>query len=288
MFPDEARKRQERLADEIYQLSKQPLDFFKEEHLLVIKKLQMIYKDQFKHSYSDFFPILLIIFDKSTEYSVDYLTNNLEIIRNSLEIDYSEGKNQYGDIYNSFTKLCDHLNLQISMLSNLTKTEERSNDTIKAMNEIKKTLEQSTANLKKANKKANSLQTELIAVLSIFAAIVITFSGGITFLGSVMASIKDVTYFESVILAAIICGAVIFNTIFLMMYMVSKITERNIFSKCISEECPCFNDNTTCNCSGLKKIRIRLPYVFYFNLAIIIAIIIDIIVWYLDIIEIII
>lgn len=282
MFPDETRKRQERLNNEIFKLAERMLDFQGEEHIAVIGKLQLIYKDQFKHSYSDFFPVLSKIYDKSTKYYVEFLSANLETIRNCLEVDYSDGKHQYGDIYNPFTKLCDHLNLQIGMLNTLSETESRSNDAVKMMKKVNEKLEQSTVDLKKANKKANSLQTELITVLSIFAAIVVTFSGGFTFLGSVMTSIKDVTYFESVALAAMICGAVIFNTIFLMMYMVSKITERNIYAKCLSEECSC--DSNNIKCSDIRKIRKRLPYVFYFNLAMIIGIIIDIIIWYLDII----
>lgn len=289
MFPDETRKRQERLSKQLYFLAEKVLDAEKNEQFEIIGRLQMIYKDGFKHSYSDLFPVILDIFKENNQYNIEYLSYNLEQVRSALEVDYSNGTKQFDDIYVQFTKLCDHLNLQISELSVFTERENRANDVnekISAMNEeleqTTKVLKQTANDLEKANKKADSLQTELIAVLSIFAAIVITFSGGITFLGSVMTSIKDVAYFESVVLAAIICGMVIFNTIFFMMYMVAKITERSIFAKCLTKDCSCEVNDKECQCSDTRKIRKRMPYVFYFNLAAIIGIIVDMVIWFLD------
>lgn len=283
MFPDETRKRQERLSEQISLLAERILDTQNEEHLETIGRLQKIYADGFKHYYSDFFPVVLEMFKEDNQYNIDYLSSNLEAIRSELELDYSNGTDQFKDIYSQFTKLCDHLNLQISELSVFSKIEARTKDTKVSMDTMTSKLKSATTELEKANKKANSLQTELIAVLSIFAAIVITFSGGITFLGSVMASIKDVAYFESVILAAIVCGMILFNTIFLMMYMVSKITERNIYAKCLTEDCSCEGGERIYKCNGIRRIRKRLPYIFYFNLFAIIGIIVDMIIWFLDI-----
>ncbi|MDE5885018.1 MAG: hypothetical protein K2H29_08115, partial [Oscillospiraceae bacterium] len=44
--------------------------------------------------------------------------------------------------------------------------------------------------LEESNKKADTLQTDFIAMLSIFAAIVIAFSGGLSLLGSSISSIN--------------------------------------------------------------------------------------------------
>lgn len=283
MFPDETRRRQERLSEVIYSLSHEILNTEKDEQIEVIKKLEMIYQDGFKHSYSDLFPVILDIFDETNQYNVEFLTNNLELIRTDLEIDYSNGKHEYDDIYKQFTKLCDHLNLQISELSVFSEIQNRTDDGKAMIDAANRKIEHATAELTAANKKADSLQTELIAVLSIFAAIVITFSGGFTFLGSVMTSIKDVKYIEGVVLATLVCGIVIFNTIFLLMYLVSKITERNIFARCEHEQCPCKSDGDKCKCSSLKKIRKRLPYVFYYNLISLAGIVIDMAIWYMDI-----
>lgn len=279
MFPKETRDRQERLSAYIYELATKVLDKEKNEHLKIIQKMQVLYQDGFKHSYSDFFPIISQILESDTEYSRDYLTNNLEIIRETLELDYSNGENQFKDIYSQFTKLCDHLNLQISEMTYFSKTESKVNDASIQMQKTKEDLEKAASALEESNAHAKSLQTELIAVLSIFAAIVTTFSGGFTFLGSVMTSIGSAKQYEMVVLTAVICGMVIFNTIFLMMFFVAKITERNIYANCKKRDCA----NCTSKCNGIKKIKKRLPYVFYFNVLGVIGIICDMVIWLLDI-----
>ena len=93
-----------------------------------------------------------------------------------------------------------------------------------------------------------------------------------------MTSINNAKHYEVVVLVAIICGMVIFNTIFLLMYLVGKITNRNIYAKCTTEDCSCEK-----KCRGIEKIIKRLPYVYWFNLVAILGIIIYVIVWYCDI-----
>jgi len=77
MFPDETRKRQERLSDQIFLLSERLLDAEAGEDLQVIAKLQEIYRGGFKHSYSDFFPTILKIYKEEGRYDINYLSNNL-------------------------------------------------------------------------------------------------------------------------------------------------------------------------------------------------------------------
>lgn len=280
MYPKESRERQEKLSNEIYELSKKVLNKEKNEHIESMHRLQMIYEDSFKHSYSDFFPVLSKIFEESKEYSVDYLMTNLETIRIELEEDYNSGKHEFKDIYEKFTKLCDHINLQISQTTYFFSNASKLKDATATIQHINEDLLEAQKELNKTNEQTKSLQTELIAVLSIFAAIVMTFSGGFTYLGSVMASISQVKHYEMVVLMAIVCGVIIYNTIFLMMYLVSKIIRRNIYARCLTLDCSC--DNPKCICGGLERIRRRLPYVFYFNVVAVAGIIIDCAVWFFD------
>lgn len=288
MYPEETRNRQEKLSNEIYALSSSLLNVDLKEDKQILGRLQAIYSDGFKHSYSDLYPVMLKIFNDGNQYQNEYLTSNLLTLNNTLETDFYKGINEYKDIYKQFTKLCDHLNLQIAQMSFISSNNDRISDlqselktSMQHLNEANISIGKATRKLNKANKKANSLQTELISVLSIFAAIVITFSGGFTLIGSAITSINSAKNYESVILIVLISGMIIFNTIFLMMYLISKITERNIFAKCRTPNCSCQFDYDEKECSGLDRIRKRLPYVFYFNILGIIGILIDLIVWYL-------
>lgn len=279
MYSDEKRTRQEKLTKCIYGLSERLLDEEGGEIKQIADKLALIYSDDFRHSYSDFFPVVLKIFETDNTYSQDYLLDNLQKIRDLLETDYSEGKNQYKDVFSQFVKLCEHLNLQVSQLIYFSSTEEKVNDANMNLENATKNLNKANDALEEANKKANSMQTELIAVLSIFAAIVITFSGGLELLGNAVTAVcSDAVNIYRLTLICLIVGFVFFNTVFLMMYLVAKITDRSIYAKCKTKDCTCVKNGIP-ECTGIKKLRRRLPYVFYFNIFLILCIVSDIIVW---------
>lgn len=279
MFPDEKRTRQAKLTEYIYQLSTVLLDEEKQETKQIADKLRMIYTDEFRHSYSDFFPVVLKIFEENNTYNSEYLLNNLQKIRELLDQDYSEGSNEYKDMYSQFVKLCEHLNLQISQLLYFTSTEEKVTDAVEKIKNATNDLTQARTELEEAKCKANTMQTELIAVLSIFAAIVITFSGGWELLGNAVSAVaSDNVNVYILVLICLVCGAVFFNTIFLMMYLVAKITDRNIYAKCKTKDCSCGKGGKPL-CRGITRIRKRLPYVFYFNILLIVCVICDIVAW---------
>ncbi len=276
MLAKEKKRRQEELENYIHELSKK---MFAESDIRNISlQLMETYKGDFRHSYSGFFPLIQKISGSDQQESLDYLGDNLEGIRNYIEEDFISGKKEFEDIYDQLNKLCDHLTLEIGRWNYYSQYEQKLDDINTRTTSLNENMDSATIELRKASKQAASIQTELIAVLSIFAAIVVTFSGGFTFLGGVMTSIGNVKDYEVAVLTAIICGMVIFNTIFLLMYLVGKITERNIYAKCKTPDCSCRD-----KCGGLKRLKKRLPYIFYFNMIALMGIIIDLAIWYLDI-----
>ena len=274
VLAEEKGRRQKELEKYIFSLSEKLLEDDVAKREMVLKLLEL-YNSDFRHNYSGFFPIITEIFQENNQYNIEFLSNNIETLRIFVEDDFVSGKKEFEVLYAHFEKLSDHLNLEIARWNYYSKNEQK----IKDMESISTTLKENMLNaekeLRSASKQAASIQTELIAVLSIFAASVVTFSGGFTFLGSVMTSVNGAKHYEAVALAAIICGIVIFNTIFLLMYMVGKITERNIYASCETPDCSCEH-----KCWKLNKIRKRLPYVFYFNLLCLIGIIVDCAIWY--------
>lgn len=277
MLSNERNRRQEILRDKICFLAEDILDEKKIRR--VVLELKELYTSDFRHSYSDFFPLILTI-EKKGENALECLTNNMEALRQYVENDFVEGKNEFQEMHKNFDKLCDHLNLEISRVSYYSRNNKITKDLSKRMEEVNKDMISTSKKLNKATKKADSIQTELISVLSIFSAIVIAFSGGINLLGNTLQSTAN-TYICQIILLLLICGLVLFNTLFLLIYLVGKLTGRSVFADCEMEYCNCKADGKP-KCKGLTKIRKRLPYVFYFNILITIFAIIDIVVWYLD------
>ena len=304
MLPEESRGRQEKLGRIIYELSEKLLSDNEDETKQFLKRLQIIYEDGFKHNYSDLFPVITDILREDNEYNIEYLSNNLDRFRTYLEKAYLNGSSAYSDIDKQFTKLCDHLNLQMSQLNYIISRETSQDDleklrkdlevsngqiikSVAEMDEASKKLEESNKKVEESNKKleesnerADGIQTQLITILGIFAAIIIAFSGGLTLLGNSITAIHNAEHYESVVLVAIICGMVMFNTIFLMMYYVAKLTERDMFAKCKAEICAQCKET---KCKGIEKIRKRMPYVFWYNFLSLAGVAIDLAIWFLDI-----
>ncbi len=182
MLAKEKARRQHELTENIYHLSKALLepDEEKEE---VASKLRLLYQGGFRHNYSDFFPIILEIARQDNDYSIDYLSENLESLRVFVENDYVSNNKRYTSLYPILEKLCDHLNLEISRWSYYSQNEHRIEDISSKTDSMTKSLASAQESLEAASKQASSMQTEVISVLSIFAGIAFVFSGGMSFLG---------------------------------------------------------------------------------------------------------
>lgn len=277
------------------------------------EELKEIYSKNFRHQYSDIFPVIREITEKTEQYDSDILLENVRSIREYVEQQHNTTR-QFDALYWPLLKLMDHINLELARLSvfsvderrleqlrtdtneakeKLKETEEKLTEAIALLSkenqeksELKAQLEKATENLKEANDKAGNLQTELVSVLSIFAGVVIAFFGGLSFLGSSISSIQNVIIYKSV-LVCVLCGLVLFNLIFLLLYIVSKIINRSIFARCSND---CKNDSSckctsgcVSSCSGLKRLQKRLPYVFWVNVAGLLICFLDVIAWYLRI-----
>lgn len=137
-------------------------------------------------------------------------------------------------------------------------------------------LEEAITTAKEVQRKAESMQIELISVLSIFAAIVIAFSGSLTFIGSAVVSASN-TFVLKLIFILLICAFCLFNSIVVMLYLVGKIIGKELFLGCKAECCSCTIQKHSCY--GIKKIQMRIPYVYYFNLFVVLFLIADILAW---------
>lgn len=294
MYPDEIRSRQEKLNDLIMKLSDSLFDEGDKRISQTIDEMRMLYKDGFRHNYSDFFPVILEIYKEDTRFSVDYLSNNLKTLQTFVEKEVSRGNQQYDELYARFIKLFDHLNLQISEINYFTMTEKKFNaattgvdEALKQVGNAEKRLEESTQKIDEAenmlkesskkvdeaNKKAASIQTDLISILSIFAAIVLAVSGSISVLGnSIQAAVATET--TKLVLIILICGMVLFNALFFLIYLISRITGRESFINGCNGDCREVRRNEK-KCSFFRRVKRCMPCVFYYNILMTILILID-------------
>ncbi|MGI5933431.1 MAG: hypothetical protein ACOX7A_01345 [Lawsonibacter sp.] len=278
MLIEESKRRQAKLKDYLLSMAADCLDETQIRQMVI--RFKELYSNNFRHNYSEFFPLIVDIAQNDNEYSLDYLSNNLEAMRLLVENDYIGGEKEFKGLYQPLTKLSDHINLEIGRYSYYSVNEQKVNDLEKKNQALQIELRNATGKLIEAQRTVSSVQTELIAVLSIFAAIVLTFSGSMTLLGGAFGSIANTPFFKS-ISVLLIGGLIVFNTIFLMLYIVGKITNRNIYARCKTKDCSC-GENGEPTCWGINRIRKRLPYVFWLNLTFLLLIIINTTLWILN------
>lgn len=226
------------------------------------EKLNGVYKDGFRHSYAGLFPIISEAISGETFAEENMLQRNLSDFYDFL---ISEGDES---LAKSIYKLIDHVELEVSRFAYLTSgPESRIEDLNRQLDKNTERLSQDLNGIQgqmdNVAGQATGIQTQIVAILGIFSAIVITFSGGMSFVGNVLAGMAETPTLKAISIVSV-CGLVVANTVFLLMYFVSKLTGRNIYATCETPDCTC--DPL---CGSLTRLRKRLPYVFWLNVLLI-------------------
>jgi hypothetical protein len=76
--------------------------------------------------------------------------------------------------------------------------------------------------LEDSREAASKLQVQLVAILGVFAAIVVAFSAGSEFLKGTLTTMGDASIYEATFFIAL-CGLVLFNMVALLMHYVAEI-----------------------------------------------------------------
>lgn len=195
-------------------------------------------------------------------------------------MEYVDEKGIDNKIVENVIRIWDHFNLATLQVETIHKTfdegiKKLNKQTDEVVDTIKKQ-EDNVGKLKKdikktyeeTSKKLSSAQTDSITILGIFAAIVFVFSGGIELLGSALTGLESAPFFKSAFFV-LLCGFVVVNAIFMLLYIIAKMTEKNIYASCKTETCTCEK-----RCKPLERVKKRLPYVYWLNVVILIAMIV--------------
>lgn len=195
-----------------------------------IKKLQEIYQDDFRHQYSKIFLILTEI-DKDSKLSIDHITEVLEQVYQQVKTEkekhYSlkwtpckdtdlkiiDRNNKFyynADFFKKISKLYDHVNLDIARINYMKNIDVKSDLSLQKINDIKNITEEAKNNANEALEKIKNTQKDYIAILGIFASIILAFVTGLSFSTSVLANIDKVSVFRLIFIVCLI-ALFIFN-----------------------------------------------------------------------------
>lgn len=211
----------------------------------IYKRLESLYdaelpENRFRHFYSDIFSVLTDVQNDSALGDIDILGQNLALIREKYEPQNESVDGVRGiDVSDAIKKLYDHVSLDIARMrySDAGDREISGEGALTELqNKIKKQkqdIEKSSEEINEINKHIISVESELdnskkeyIAILGIFAAVVLAFTGGIAFSTSVLNNIAQASVYRTIIVSLII-GLVLINILFGLFYYINLLVNKN-------------------------------------------------------------
>ena len=178
-------------------------------------------KTDYRHPYSEIF-ILLSELDNNEKASIDILVENLLKL-----YEFSRTKTNQ-ELALNIQKLYDHVNLDVARINYIKKIDRRfsmDRDTTKnSISEMNSEVSKMKENVEEYIGKVDNSQKEYVTILGIFASVVVTFTGGVTFASSVLSNIGTTTNYR-VIFVALILGIIIFNVIYCLLDFLKHINK---------------------------------------------------------------
>lgn len=189
------------------------------------KILEVFYERHNRHLYS---AISQYIFEyKDDQEKIAYLAYGISEIIDSLN-----GNSCKSELKKQLLKLYDHIQLEYIRLTSITqKLEAQIRESKNASVELENKINILSEKAKEIEKKLGGMEKEYIAILGIFAAIVIAFVGEMTFSTSVLENMYQIEHVENIIAIITMIGAVFANILFLLFNFVSYLVKgRNLLS----------------------------------------------------------
>lgn len=224
---EESHQRQQQLELYLLELASNPLDESALQEMA--NKLKELYSDGFRHNYSKFFPLIIEVFREDNQYNQDYLSTNLDSIRDLVEKDFfsneDKSKCKYIGLYKPLTKLSDHINLEIGRYSHSLVREYKLQDLDKRNADLKEQLSTAKETLQKVSDNLQNAQKEYVAILGIFAAVVLAFTGGIAYSTSVFENLHSASIYR-IGFASVLIGFTLFNLLFFLFTFIADIVHK--------------------------------------------------------------
>ncbi len=260
------------LIDGMFKTDKLPT----EECISNIEKLADAYKKGYRHSYS-LMSEQMYKSIKADGANLENVHNNVELVMGYVASMLYDKKQRDG-----FDKLRDHINLEVLRIENSNsiidnarkditemgdKTQEKIEKSyrdiqLKLEDKIKQRIKEIRGlqnESKNINKRMENMYSEYISILGIFSAVVLVFFGGASIFSGIFSSVAEASIWEIGFASALV-GMIVFNIVFMFLYILSKIINRPIQSENVDELEIC----------AISKLRRKYPYVFWFNFLMII------------------
>lgn len=211
------------------------------ERVVYYRRLEKLYyspnkEESFRHFYSDIFSVLTQIRQNPEELGdIEILGQNIKEIRKKYQGKNPDGNGKIIDISSSIRKLDDHVSLDIARLTysdglerRLSKEESVSNIQTQVnkinfeINKANSSIENANEDIEKFKDSLNKHQKDYIAILGIFAAVVLAFTGGMAFSTSVLQNFHVSSVYR-VVLICLLIAFVLVNVLYALFQFIDKL-----------------------------------------------------------------
>lgn len=207
------------------------------------KQLEGLYysvnpKEAFRHYYSDIFSVLSRIQQGDQPGSIDVLGQNLMELRKRYKPVNYDSDNKLIDISDNIRKLYDHVSLDIARMGysdtadrrllqedtieNIQGQIDRIRSEVEEASQIRREINEANQQIEKFEDRMKDTQKEYIAILGIFAGIVITFMSAVTFSASVLENMHQSSIYR-VVLVTLLIGVVFTNIVYGLFYYIDRV-----------------------------------------------------------------
>lgn len=269
-------EKNQKLSQIIFDLSEYENDYDR-----IIEELKDIYDGEYRHSYAQI-SRSLFYFDFDEREAVSSGLDN--VIFRLLELERDESS--YSSIRKSVIKLKDHIDLEIMRYSLNDEANARLETALESAEELNATTSFLSNEVNELQGKSwdfqnkmESLNTQSITILSIFAGLVFVFTGGFSFIGTALQNINNASIYKLTFVLSLV-GMMMFDLIFLFFYMIAKLTNKNISSSCIkSHNQVCDKESECAKCNIIQRFLRRFYYVIIPNAFFMLTMIGTVIIW---------
>lgn len=194
--------------------------------------------EKFRHFYSDIFAVLTQIKQNSSLGDINVLGQNLDYLRKNYQSINEDINNEPIDVSKNIRKLCDHVNLDISRIQyaeaciykssgeeSISEFKAQINDVQSKLNDVQPSVKGLTNDVENTKNQIRNQQRDYIAILGIFAGVVIAFISEIAFSTSVLNNISNVSVYR-IIIVALVIGLVAVNVLFGLFYYIDRLVNK--------------------------------------------------------------
>ena len=223
----------------------------------LLEQFRKIYSDEnFRHSYYE-------ISQQLEQFQSDVRDNICDIIDRIIK---RMPKDESPVVVKGMTKLYDHIKLEALRLARMDMVSYLSRKAEENLRQAQKMYADSNKNVNHLNRRVNGFHGQSIAILGIFSGIVLGFSTEIKLLAETFSNLNQMDL-RNMLLYLLVIGFIAFNTLFMLMYAVSKIADQSIAASCKGRECESCAERHR----AVGRLYRKYPYVLFFNIATIIG-----------------